>query len=469
MKQKAAKILLVDDEHELRELIAFSLTAKFDLEIVEAGNSQEAIAELEKNQDFDLIISDYSMPSGNGNLIIDKIDEMYAEKSNRPEFIFFTSYYANQIPKDDLSRVQKLITKPSFDGSLQDYVKSIIDKKTITNTSPEANQSVTAKAARPLQSHVCLRKKWLLEMPKAYADYYIKLSEEHYVLFVKKGTEKTDESFQRLIDKNDKFAWIKREEASALIDVLMQRLDFSQATSDDSGQAVLKWMNDISFLTNSFYKGLGWTHEVEMIAAKNLKAIVSKMQELPKLRELLLKMKKCKEHYLYTHSSLVTYIAIGVLKEFHVLPNFNQEDLQTLTAAALIHDIALNENVTNKRALYRKNIAENKQIKDESFQLYREHAELAAHVAVAWKNVRDDVEEIVMHHHESPDGKGFPFGYTHAELSPLSSIFIFSHELAEHCLQEEDLNFDKFYEDHKNVYTEGLFKAILNAFKNNLD
>jgi CheY-like chemotaxis protein len=63
---KPFKILIVDDEEMLQDLLELILTAEFDCDTTKASNGLEAIKLLESGADFDLIISDYKMPQANG-------------------------------------------------------------------------------------------------------------------------------------------------------------------------------------------------------------------------------------------------------------------------------------------------------------------------------------------------------------------------------------------------------------------
>lgn len=65
------RILLVDDDKEIRFALANVFQAKHKFTVVEAGSGQEAIATLTAQNDFSLIISDFQMDNGNGDVIVD--------------------------------------------------------------------------------------------------------------------------------------------------------------------------------------------------------------------------------------------------------------------------------------------------------------------------------------------------------------------------------------------------------------
>jgi CheY-like chemotaxis protein len=108
---RKVKILLAEDDEDLREIISLHLLETFDAEIVIASNGDEAIEKLKADQTFDLIISDFLMPIKNGKSVL----EFNISQRNLP-FIMMT---ASEVKSDEkLSRLEyfnslnKLFMKP---------------------------------------------------------------------------------------------------------------------------------------------------------------------------------------------------------------------------------------------------------------------------------------------------------------------------------------------------------------------
>ena len=80
------KVLLVDDQPDIRLSVATHLTKKFHVEIIEASNGAEAI-ELLKREQFAVIVSDLNMVSEHGMDLFSFFEENYQIPSY---FIFFT-------------------------------------------------------------------------------------------------------------------------------------------------------------------------------------------------------------------------------------------------------------------------------------------------------------------------------------------------------------------------------------------
>ena len=83
------KILVVDDEEDVREAISDFIEELFIIEIIQASNGAEAIRIIDRDATIGLIIADYNMPLKNS----DDVDggglyQYNLKKSNLPFFLF---------------------------------------------------------------------------------------------------------------------------------------------------------------------------------------------------------------------------------------------------------------------------------------------------------------------------------------------------------------------------------------------
>lgn len=80
------KILIVDDEPDILELMEEALKdCGYELSFAESGC--EAIEKL-KHQSFDVVVSDYMMPNGNGKDLLSFVNTL----SVKPTFFFASGY-----------------------------------------------------------------------------------------------------------------------------------------------------------------------------------------------------------------------------------------------------------------------------------------------------------------------------------------------------------------------------------------
>jgi two-component system response regulator RpaA len=69
------RYLVVDDEEDLRDLVATELELAFGAQVVQAPGGTAALAILRADPAFDAIVCDYTMPAGNGGELFLKLRE----------------------------------------------------------------------------------------------------------------------------------------------------------------------------------------------------------------------------------------------------------------------------------------------------------------------------------------------------------------------------------------------------------
>lgn len=81
------RILLVDDDESLRQLLAHKLKQDLSAAIDEADSGNDAIKLIRQGARHSVIISDYNMPDGNGAVLQDYL----VENDIKSFFFFYTS------------------------------------------------------------------------------------------------------------------------------------------------------------------------------------------------------------------------------------------------------------------------------------------------------------------------------------------------------------------------------------------
>lgn len=103
------KILVVDDEPELAELAAEVLTGE-GLEAVPCSDGGDAAIDLWKSGDFDVLVTDISMPGCDGVELSRRIAKIV---SPRPVKVIFVTGHSNAV-RDEIPGVEVIgqLTKP---------------------------------------------------------------------------------------------------------------------------------------------------------------------------------------------------------------------------------------------------------------------------------------------------------------------------------------------------------------------
>lgn len=120
------KFLIVDDEEDIRDILAMLINANYDVNILQAVDGAHAIELINSEGPFDLVLCDMNMPNKNGA-------DVYIElrKQNNAPFILITTdqdKFKNIVPNptffDGLS-------KPFTDEELSGKIEKLISQKNI--------------------------------------------------------------------------------------------------------------------------------------------------------------------------------------------------------------------------------------------------------------------------------------------------------------------------------------------------
>jgi DNA-binding NtrC family response regulator len=116
-KLNGLRVLLVDDEEELREILTDDFT--FHGAKVIAANSGNNALKAIKTEKFDFVLSDMRMPDGDGKFLIKKINEI---PNDKPVLFLYTGF--NDISQDEASKlgIKEVFNKPFVTSELIDSI-----------------------------------------------------------------------------------------------------------------------------------------------------------------------------------------------------------------------------------------------------------------------------------------------------------------------------------------------------------
>ena len=119
---KGAHILVVDDDPDVREVIAQDLQ-QMGCVVTEAENGRAALMMLERETRCDLVIVDLVMPGLSG------LETLRLARRSRPELrVLFTSGYADLSRFGDNLRDHPLLQKPFTLESLAEMVQTVLQR-----------------------------------------------------------------------------------------------------------------------------------------------------------------------------------------------------------------------------------------------------------------------------------------------------------------------------------------------------
>ncbi len=111
------------------------------------------------------------------------------------------------------------------------------------------------------------------------------------------------------------------------------------------------------------------------------------------------------EPYTHGHSYRVSRYAVKIGRQLEL----SDQDLEILEYGGLLHDIG-------KIAITNDIICKPGRLSEEEFATVRTHPTIGADIVEQIKFLRD-TSDLVRHHHERPDGKGYPHGLQDGEIS----------------------------------------------------
>jgi HD-GYP domain-containing protein (c-di-GMP phosphodiesterase class II) len=213
-------------------------------------------------------------------------------------------------------------------------------------------------------------------------------------------------------------------------------------------------------------KGIGWKPEVIEAAKHAVNLAVKAVTKEPDLMKLLKQKMKNPESKYSHHVSLLSLLACGVCQSL----GWTSESTQMkLGLAALLHDITVEESYYSDIHLW--NQAASDKEKSHEVTKYRNHPADAANLILEMKTVPADVDQIILQHHETKEGTGFPRGLISSRISPMACIFIITEDLINFV--EDAVNMDEkiqmFLTIRDQRYNSGNFKKVFDAFKDSVE
>jgi len=117
------RILIVDDDESIRQLLSHNLRQDFGAVVDEANSGNDAIKFIRWGFRYCLIISDYNMPDGNGAVL-----QNYLVENKIESFFFFYTSESNVAVNDNHKRFLGVIQKPNIQKLFEKLVIEICER-----------------------------------------------------------------------------------------------------------------------------------------------------------------------------------------------------------------------------------------------------------------------------------------------------------------------------------------------------
>jgi|GEM_PF-2934710 len=438
---KNAKILLLEDEPELLELISDAVSSYLPgAEVVgveRLGEAKELI--IAATPPFDLLITDQNVPDGKGHELFLLIEE---EKLST-RFALCSSDHPEDIPALRGQALFRAIQKPNIARQLEDL---LIKLKAELGEEPLDGGGI----------YVPIRTRSLLKTQPLPCDVFVRIGSEKFVKLLNAGTFFEGEDLNRYLKKNLELLFIEECQRTSFFRCLTQTVLATLGAESTPESELLAAMSDSISIAADSLSSMGFSQETEAIAKKFTSAAVNVISKNPRVHELLAKARYSAGSYLEEHSVLLSFISVSFAS---CLPWSNDAIFLKLSLAAFLHDLHLPS--SNLAMAAELNTGTSRLSADE-LELILNHPVAAAGIARQMTGIPPDVDSLILEHHERPDGSGFPGKLNALIISPLSALFIISHDYSRECLlRNVHLSPVEFLKTNELQYSHGSFRQIL--------
>ncbi len=442
------KILYVEDEEALLNLISMEIEAELDCQVVEITSGNKAITWLKENDISDLkaIISDHKMPDGSGAVLFSYV------KENHPTIPFILTTGSAEANENkefaDLLTINSrnsIQIKPFHLDVLIEKIKDLIITK--KNSSPNKYLRVSHSRFRKAQVPPC--------------DIYLKISDEKYLKISNAHEEITEDFLKKYVKKGVDYFYVTANDFE-LFSKYYNDLVKNQLQHNNHIEEKIDYQLQGFESIQDYVQNIGLDGNVVETMNIVTQSSVEVMKNNPDLFKLVEKMMH-EENYLSEHSIMISYIAGALAFEMEWVTSAT---LQKLATAALLHDVYLADSYL-ARMSHRSEEEWGAELRPEQIELIRHHPTIMSDIIKKARGIEADVDVIIFNHHETADGYGYPRNLEHNKIFPLAAFFIvseyFVNEIYEKKPNKQEI--DQIIDKMENKFNKGNFKKAVEALQ----
>ncbi len=445
------KILIVDDEPEIREVISFFLESECQAEIIEASSGLHAIECLKQNPDIFCIICDYRMSPGTGGDVFKYLLEI----KSKALFVLASSERPEMHEEFTGHTLAGCIEKPYLAEGLKKVLPFL--------------KSGTESATGMLDEYSRIKTTLLYRANVMPCDIYLRLSKAKFIKIIFAQDVFGEDELKRFDLKDLQYLHIKIADYSIFFGKLEKDFISRVATKNLTETESLNLSLEMQETVHSLSVAMGFSEKIETISKTNVSLALKMIEAKPGLADLLKKISITSENYISSHSLMLPYVACGLAD----LMKWNSDQtFYKLTLASFLHDISLDDDALAAYSSVEELKTDMLHVKtwtEAQLQEYLNHPQKAAQIVTSFHEIPPDVDSIVAQHHELPDGSGFPMHLNYARISPLACLFIIAHDIVTYCYKKGNcIDMQAFVLDREQSYVSGKFKTIFVALKKSI-
>jgi HD-GYP domain-containing protein (c-di-GMP phosphodiesterase class II) len=295
--------------------------------------------------------------------------------------------------------------------------------------------------------------------PKFPADLYVRLSTQKYCKIFRKGDPCEEADLKRLeSERKIHNLFVTAKDAHLLVSLPDTKLTQILKEETIEEEPARKAVTEALEVMQNVVTRTGFTPAVQTLAKKAVEVTLHLIGKKPKLAVIVDRLKAGEGQYISSHSLMLAEIACAVSAQ---VGWSSASTFFKLTMSAFMHDITLkDEGLAKMRTIPEAELLFGRQTAQE----YKLHPAAAADYVRQFSEIPPDVDTIVVQHHETPNGSGFPRGLFAKQLSPLSSLFIISHDLLNTLLEKGDsITIPEYVLSKSEDFKTGSFRKLLKS------
>lgn len=276
-------------------------------------------------------------------------------------------------------------------------------------------------------------------------------------LLLEKQKDFSPDVIRNLEAKGEKALFVHKLERLDFINNLTAELMATLKDVDLSQDEQISAADSTMVLAAQKLLSIGISDETVKLATKSMEAMKKNVKTNPKLSKLLDRLLANKASYLFTHTQILSYIGLHIVKN---IDWGNPEQEEKILFISFFHDIALEKDEQGKiksQLELRKS-----QLPELEKSLVEKHAQMAAELVQKFPHAPMGADQIIRQHHGNLNGIGFSEHFGN-NVSPMSVVFIVAEEFARIVLANagKDMNRTHMIRELKDTFPTSRFQKVI--------
>lgn len=442
-------VLYIEDDPDIAEVYTHYLHSNFEgMKVHHFIDGHKAFLELSSNlEKFSLVISDYYMPGKDGG-------EIFKFVNGQMLGIPFIILSGHDCSRDDNFRSffqthvrNAFLLKPCPPEEFVEKVKWCLEAES-------DKLKIYSKPATDVDEKIPVNPESFIKLNSIACDVYLKLGAEKFVKVINKNDLFSTEVILKLIAKGVKYFFINKSELSHYGESVTKSVHVMLVSKNIKMDDVKKsqMTGQALDIVKSNLMKCGFSPAIFEVTEEIINIQMDMIKRSPELSGFMEKFQLFRRMNT-EHSRLVCFLCTAILKE---IGWDSESTLHKMCLASLFHDISLPEEFGNKLSAseYVKTLA------DADKKNYELHCEESAHLSKNFSSLAEGIEQVILEHHELPDGSGFPKKLTAMHVHALSACLHLADFVADLMWQHNfDINPIKLeIFSKKEFYSKGVYR-----------